>query len=254
MPNNFYNFIAPVVAGSTIRSDKYNTDHQAIDSGFEATELELGKRLRLPDTFTGNAVIPEVNAADSFLYIDGNQNITLYSAALFQSQFNEVSTKYNQINTWQGEVSTNTSAVASNLATTAANVTTTTTQAGLAVDARDLAQEWASNASNVVVTGTSAYSAMHWAIKAQEYANQTLATVSGDFVPSWRTVNSKPLSADIVLQAADVFAVPTTRTINGKALSADVIINVADISTLQTSLDNLDSSINRARRLALAGI
>ncbi|MCI8525598.1 MAG: hypothetical protein HFF17_06675 [Oscillospiraceae bacterium] len=63
-------------------------------------------------------------------------------------------------------------------------------------------------------------------------------------VPATRTVNGKPLSADVMLTAADVKArpetwtptaadvgaVPTSRKVNGKALSADITLSAADVS------------------------
>lgn len=46
------------------------------------------------------------------------------------------------------------------------------------------------------------------------------------------TVNSKPLSTNIVLNAADVSAVPTTRTINGQVLSDDLVLGALDVSAM----------------------
>jgi len=45
-------------------------------------------------------------------------------------------------------------------------------------------------------------------------------------------VNSKPLSTNIVLNAADVSAVPTTRTINGQVLSDDLVLGALDVSAM----------------------
>ncbi len=46
------------------------------------------------------------------------------------------------------------------------------------------------------------------------------------------TVNSKPLSANIVLNAADVSAVPTSRMINGQVLSDDLVLGALDVSAM----------------------
>ena len=54
----------------------------------------------------------------------------------------------------------------------------------------------------------------------------------GESVPPTRTVNSKALSADISLTAADVGAVPPTRTVNSKALSADISLTAADVGAV----------------------
>lgn len=48
-------------------------------------------------------------------------------------------------------------------------------------------------------------------------------------VPISRTVNSKPLSSDITLNATDIGAVPTGRTINGLRLTEDVTLTTKDI-------------------------
>lgn len=48
-------------------------------------------------------------------------------------------------------------------------------------------------------------------------------------VPITRTVNSKALSSNITLTAADVSAVPTTRTVNSKALSSNITLTSDDI-------------------------
>jgi len=65
------------------------------------------------------------------------------------------------------------------------------------------------------------------------------------------TVNSKPLSTNIVLNAADVSAVPTTRTINGQVLSDDLVLGALDVSAMPyygtivagTNLNTLNGSL-----------
>lgn len=56
----------------------------------------------------------------------------------------------------------------------------------------------------------------------------TLAGLGG--VPAVRRINSKALSADISITAADAAAVPTSRTINGHALTGNITLTQADIS------------------------
>lgn len=53
-------------------------------------------------------------------------------------------------------------------------------------------------------------------------------------VPTSRTVNGKPLSANVVLSAADIGAVPQARTINTKPLTADVVLSAADVGAAPT--------------------
>lgn len=68
-----------------------------------------------------------------------------------------------------------------------------------------------------------------------------------DYVPTSRTVNSKPLSSNITLGASDVGAVPTTRTVNGKALSGNISLDAEDVGALDESTKYgaaLDVSLN----------
>lgn len=62
-------------------------------------------------------------------------------------------------------------------------------------------------------------------------------------VPNTRTVNSKALSEDISLTAADVGAVPTGRTVNGKALSADISLTATDVGAAAASHNQAASTI-----------
>ena len=69
------------------------------------------------------------------------------------------------------------------------------------------------------------------ALKSFINAAITLAGLGG--VPATRTINNKPLSADITLSASDVGAVPTSRKINGKALSADITLDASDVGAAE---------------------
>jgi len=51
-------------------------------------------------------------------------------------------------------------------------------------------------------------------------------------VPETRTINGKPLSADIVLTPEDSNSVPKTRTINGKSLETDVVLVPSDLDAV----------------------
>lgn len=54
-------------------------------------------------------------------------------------------------------------------------------------------------------------------------------------VPITRTVNSKELSSNITLTAANVGAVPTSRKVNNKQLSADITLSASDVGAAPTS-------------------
>lgn len=62
-------------------------------------------------------------------------------------------------------------------------------------------------------------------------------------VPTTRTVNSKAMSSDITLSAADVGAVPTTRTINSKALSSNITLSASDVGAASSSHSHSASDI-----------
>ena len=62
-------------------------------------------------------------------------------------------------------------------------------------------------------------------------------------VPTSRTVNSKALSSNITLSAADVNAVPTSRTVNGKPLSSNITLSASDVGALSTSGGTLTGNL-----------
>ena len=62
-------------------------------------------------------------------------------------------------------------------------------------------------------------------------------------VPTSRTVNSKALSSNITLSAADVNAVPTSRTVNGKPLSSNITLSASDVEALSTSGGTLSGNL-----------
>lgn len=66
-------------------------------------------------------------------------------------------------------------------------------------------------------------------------SNITLSAADVSAVPTTRKVNNKALSADITLSASDVSAVPTTRTVNGKALSANITLSASDVGAAASS-------------------
>jgi len=87
MANQFFNFTSTVVAGSTIRSDHYNSGQQAIEAAFDSVEQEFSRAVSLPDNFGGSNLIPEQSVEDTFLYINSEGNLSLYSGVELQSQF-----------------------------------------------------------------------------------------------------------------------------------------------------------------------
>lgn len=62
----------------------------------------------------------------------------------------------------------------------------------------------------------------------------TLAAADVGAVPVTRTVNGKPLNADVSLAADDVNAVPNTRKVNNKALNTDITLTPSDVGAVPT--------------------
>lgn len=261
MPNTFYSYDAEVISGSVIRADKYNSDQQSIETGFESVEDKFTRTIQLPAQFTGTPEIPEQTVTETFIYVNASGDLDLYPITTFLQQFEAVDDAYEQIDTWQQRIS-------SDIVTAATSATTASEWAGQDEDtvvansefsakhyaakssasavsasghssdagghssdasghasdasaSSDLANEFANKNANTFVSGTSLYSAKHWAAEAESYAQQTLETVSGDFVPSSRTVAGKPLSSNITIAVDDL-------TDSGSAAKEDAQTSATD--------------------------
>lgn len=270
MANDFYTFTTPVVPGTTIRADKYNSDQQALESGFGLVEEKFLSSIQLPSTFTGNNVVPEQSTENTFIYINPTGDIALYPIQTFLDQFALVEQQYNLTVIARGDAEgfAQDASQQAGLALNHANLASThkddaqtyantaqswsTTASGFSDDAQawsvvssgfadnasdfaDLANEYANKPENTYVTGTLNYSAYHWAQKAQASADDAEAIVAGNFVPLTRTINGKALDSNIILSPADISSVPTTRTINNKALSANISLTSADTGSVPTT-------------------
>lgn len=73
--------------------------------------------------------------------------------------------------------------------------------------------------------------------------SSSIQTQLNNKVPTSRTVNSKALSSNITLSAADVNAVPTSRTVNGKSLSSNITLSASDVGALSTSGGTLSGNL-----------
>jgi hypothetical protein len=100
MANKFFTFDNPVLAGATVRSDKYNTDFQAVETAFDRIGQVDTNAIILPSTFNGNNVIPPMTVEDKLVYIDKNGDLTLYDARelpLVSERAAEIKTYYDAI-------------------------------------------------------------------------------------------------------------------------------------------------------------
>lgn len=73
-------------------------------------------------------------------------------------------------------------------------------------------------------------------------------------VPTSRTINGKPLSTNITLQATDINAVPDSRTINGKPLTENITLTASDlgISASDIQLSDVTNLLNRTTAVNVA--
>lgn len=78
MPNDFYNYTVTVSSGTKIRADKYNSDKQAIEAGFDAVEELTAKKIEMPDGFSGDIKIPDKTLTNTILYINNDGNLDVY--------------------------------------------------------------------------------------------------------------------------------------------------------------------------------
>lgn len=254
MSNPFYTYNSPVVAGTTIRADKYNSDLQALETAFDLTDQKFNRSVLLPSTFTGNPEIPEVSVSDSFLYINMQGDIDLYPLVSLNVKFDMVEAMYGQIDIWQTEVSNNLAetitqkSIAEGFAN-ASEASADLSQAqvslaeGYADDAanrvteaegfKDLAKEYADKPQNINVSGTSDYSALHYSLIAKFWADSAEATVNGDlssYVLKTTKVAGKPLQGDIVLDADDVGAL-SRQTGYYSGLTGDVTLDYDSVGS-----------------------
>lgn len=85
MTTPYYEFTTPVVAGTTVRSDKYNTDHQAIQIAFEAVQADTAVSLKVPTGWTGALELPAIPVSAGLVQIDAVGNWSYYSLAEFDA-------------------------------------------------------------------------------------------------------------------------------------------------------------------------
>lgn len=73
MPNDYFERKTPVAPGTTIRSDKYNTDMLAVETAFEKAQQDFSQRLVIPEGIENNE-LPAFPMKASFILIgdDGN--------------------------------------------------------------------------------------------------------------------------------------------------------------------------------------
>jgi|GEM_PF-3715667 len=196
-----------VVAGTTIRSDKYNADMQAIGVGFESVAADMLKTISMPETFSGNNTIPSMSVENTFLYINGDGDITLYSASDLQAQFFEAEAAAGR----SGAFAVNASNLADEASASANEAETSRAAAVAAVsDANTssaLSQRWATEEPDIPVT-TGLFSARHWSGRAQFFANQAQAVVEADYATNSRVdaVDARIIEAEEATTAVEARA------------------------------------------------
>jgi hypothetical protein len=173
-----------------------------------------------------------------------------------------VATMRDEVEDDRAEVAANTAATAAseaNAAASAEGAETARTGAETAmagseaardesVAARDTARLWATGAEDTPVSG-SEYSAYHWAKKAQAFSTGASSNIS--VIPVGSLASTDVQSA---LEELDTEKVPITRTVNGKPLSADVALTKTDVGL--SAVDNTSDAskpVSTAQQTALNG-
>jgi hypothetical protein len=118
MANPYYEFTTPVVAGTTVRSDKYNSDLESIESGFESVDEQLGLRIKLPSDFAGSGQLPSLESS-SLVYVNADGDFDFFSMTIFLGHVSDVEGWHSDVSTWRSEVSADKAAAASSAAAAA---------------------------------------------------------------------------------------------------------------------------------------
>lgn len=105
-PAIYYEFTSPVVAGTTVRSDKYNNDQLALQSAFELVAADTNKALKLPDGWTGASTLPAVTTNESLLWVDVDGTFNFYPMAVFLGNVNNTQTWRNETEAFRNETET----------------------------------------------------------------------------------------------------------------------------------------------------
>lgn len=82
MPNDYFERNTPVAPGTTIRSDKYNTDMLAVETAFEKVHQDFSQRLVIPEGIQNNQ-LPAFPMKASFILIDDEGNWGYWQAETF---------------------------------------------------------------------------------------------------------------------------------------------------------------------------
>ncbi len=96
MANPYYEFLSPVLAGTVVRSDKYNSDKQGVEAGFEGVNVKLNQKLELPD---GYASFKLPSITEDSLPLLGLGGVSLFPASVIY----EVRDAVPQVQQWRDE-------------------------------------------------------------------------------------------------------------------------------------------------------
>lgn len=83
MANEFYQYQSPVNPGTTIRSNKYNSDQEAIETGFGMVQTKIAQSLKFTAGFAGTQ-LPQV-VTDSMIWVSPSLGASLYPMSTFRA-------------------------------------------------------------------------------------------------------------------------------------------------------------------------
>lgn len=205
-------------AGTVIRAESANVKFDGIESKLAEIINQLNTRVvTLPEVFTGSPQIPEQTPENTYIYINGNGDIALYSIQDFVDDVASTATNAAQAKNFRDQAAlrlTETEAAAQLAADHLAQTETYKTQAqqeSAAADAHRIAAAASESnaAAHALAASQSETNASNFALTAKSWADQAEAIVTGgDVVPSTRLVNGKSLATNISLTFSDVGAKP----------------------------------------------
>lgn len=117
MTTPYFEFLVPVVAGTTARSDKYNSDFQAVQTAFEAVQTDTGVSLKVPTGWTGSLQLPAIPAQAGLVQLGADGQWSYYPMATFTANVTNVQTWRNETEQFKDAAAASAAAAAGYAAT-----------------------------------------------------------------------------------------------------------------------------------------
>lgn len=111
-PAIYYEFTSPVVAGTTVRSDKYNNDQLALQTAFEQVAQDTFLSLQVPSGWTAAKTLAAQPSEDSLITLKANGQFDWFSVALLNQGITNVELWRNETEQFRNEAAGSAAAAA----------------------------------------------------------------------------------------------------------------------------------------------